>query len=227
MSDRASVDSIDALKHFRRALWKFAEAANSALGDAEGEMQKTLTWLETEQPSYWEHQIRKRHEHCEKCKEAVRMKKLYKGPTGQPQNAMEEEKALRIAQRRLEEAHQKLAVTKSYARKLQKELQVYKGSVQRFATSITVDIPMAVAKLDHLVMSLEAYASASAPSVVKSEMAGSSVDGEGSGTSSMARSADGAPAPTGPAALRLQAPTTEQRNAATAGDLDDSFTLPE
>ena len=60
MSDSAKIDDIDALKLFRRALHKFAEAANVSLGDAESEMNRVLLWLETEHRSYWEFQMRSR-----------------------------------------------------------------------------------------------------------------------------------------------------------------------
>ena len=41
MGESARVESIDALESFKRALWKFAEAANVALGDAEADLEKT------------------------------------------------------------------------------------------------------------------------------------------------------------------------------------------
>ena len=72
MSNPARVESIEALKMFRRAIIKFVEAANVALGDAESEMQRRLNWLENEQDSYWQGQIRKRQEEVSKCKDAVR-----------------------------------------------------------------------------------------------------------------------------------------------------------
>ena len=40
MSNPARVESIEALKMFRRAIIKFAEAAMVAMGDAESEMQR-------------------------------------------------------------------------------------------------------------------------------------------------------------------------------------------
>ena len=73
MSEGARVESIDALKHFRVALFKFQEAANAALADAEGDLSSTLNWLENEQYMFWQNQIRKRHELLERAKEAVRM----------------------------------------------------------------------------------------------------------------------------------------------------------
>ena len=83
-------------------------------------MQRVLMWLETEASTYWSGQIRKRHENVEKCKDAVRQKKLFKSPTGSTQSAVEEEKQLRIAQKRLEEAEEKLKNVKRYTPRLQK-----------------------------------------------------------------------------------------------------------
>jgi hypothetical protein len=159
MSEGANIDSIDTLKMFRVALFKFAEAANAALGDAESDMQQTLNWLEHEQLSHWQTQIRKRHDILERAKEALRMKKLFKDSSGRTQSAVEEEKALRIAQARLEEAEQKLLNVKKYSRVLQRELQTYKGSVQRFATTIQSDIPVAATMLNQMLIALEQYVS--------------------------------------------------------------------
>src|SRR5258706_3585248 len=152
----ARVDSIEALKHFRIALWKFAETANVALGDAEGELQRTVKGLQGEQQQFWQTQIRKRHETVTRCQDAVRQKKLFKDSTGRPQSAVDEEKALAIAKKRLEEAEQKLVNTKRHSAKLQRELHLYKGGVQRFQTAVSADIPTAVASLDKMVQSLEA-----------------------------------------------------------------------
>lgn len=157
MSEQARVDSIDAIKFFRRALFKFAEAANVALGDAESDMLRTLTWLETEQTTYWQSEHRKRTDMVSRCKEAVRMKKLFKDASGRTPSAVDEEKALRIAQQKLQEAEEKIAAVKRYTQKLQKEILLYKGQVQRFATSVQSDIPVAAAKIDAMVEKLEQY----------------------------------------------------------------------
>jgi hypothetical protein len=157
MSDGARVESIDALKHFRVALFKFQEAANVALGDAESDLHTTMNWLENDQYMYWQSQIRKRHEIVERCKEAVRMKKVFRDSSGRTPSAVEEEKALLIAQRRKEEAETRFANVKKYTRVLQKEMESYKGSVQRFATTVQSEIPVAAAMLDNLVQTLEQY----------------------------------------------------------------------
>jgi hypothetical protein len=157
MSQSARVESIDALKHFRVALWKFAEAANVSLGDAEADLHRTQSWLENEQLSHWQTQVRKLTELVGRAKEAVRMKKLFKGAAGSKQSAVDEEKALAAALRSLADAEQKLVNTKQWSRRLQKEILMYKGQVQRFATSVQSDIPVAVSKLDGMTAALEAY----------------------------------------------------------------------
>jgi hypothetical protein len=161
MSGYARVESVDALRLFRQALIRFAESANVALSDAEGEMTRVLVWLETEQDTYWQSQIRKRHEDVERARDAVRQKKLYKSPTGSTQSAVEEEKVLKIAQRRLEEAEQKLRAVRRYGPRLQKEIQNYKGGVQRLVGDVMTDIPLAVARLDKMIATLEMYAALS------------------------------------------------------------------
>jgi hypothetical protein len=175
MAEGARVDSIEVLKHLKLALLKFQEAASVALGDAESEMTRIHLWLTTEQDSYWQHQIRKREEIVNRCKEAVRMKTIFKDATGRQQSAIDEQKALRIAQKQLEEAQQKLAAVRKWARVLPKEIEMYKGSVQRFATTVESQIPVAAAHLEKLSGKLEAY--------VSLQFAGNdAVSGDGSGT---------------------------------------------
>jgi hypothetical protein len=171
MGEAVRVDSVDVFKEFKIALWKFQEAAMVALGDAESETHRVLMWLTTEQDSYWQHQIRKREEIVGRCKEAVRMKTIFKDATGRQQSAIEEQKALKIAMRNLEEAKAKLQMVRKWARVLPKEIEMYKGSVQRFATTVQIDIPVAASHLEKLAQKLEAYVA------VQMEAAGDAVGG--------------------------------------------------
>lgn len=153
----AKVQSIEAVKSFRLAMIRFADAAGGALTDADAEMQKTLNWLETEQRSYWEGQIRKRTEAVAQAKLQVQIKKSCRNVDGTPGSAIEEEKALRLAIRRLAEAQEKLAHTRRSERRLQREILNYRGQVQRFATAVAVDVPLAIGRLDAMIGKLEAY----------------------------------------------------------------------
>src|SRR5215471_3698773 len=104
MAGSAHVESIEALKYFRVSLIKFAETAASALSNAESDTRDMMNWLENEQHAHWQGQIRKRHDLVERAREELRMKKVFRDSAGRVPSAIEEEKALRLAQIRLEEA---------------------------------------------------------------------------------------------------------------------------
>ena len=158
----ARVDSIDSLRSFRVALIKFGEEANTALASAEAEMQRVMGWLERDQLSFWQFQLRKRQEGLSRAQEALRQKKLFPDAAGRFPTPIEEEKAVRKWKAAVEEAETKLAACKKYARLLQREIMNYKGGVNRFATAVQSQLPAAVARLDRMVGKLEAYVSLSA-----------------------------------------------------------------
>jgi hypothetical protein len=160
---KAKVDSLEVLKSFRAALWKFGETSMAALAEAEGEVHRTMVWLETEQLIYWQNEIRKRHDWVEKCKEAYRQKTLFKDAAGTKSSGFDERKALEKANRALEEAEEKYANVQKYVRILQKELQNFTGSLQRFSTDVSSVLPMTVAKLEKMYGQLEAYVNLSVP----------------------------------------------------------------
>jgi hypothetical protein len=214
MGEAARVDSVDVLKEFKIALWKFQEAATVALGDAESEMHRILLWLQTEQDSHWQHQIRKREEVVGRCREAVRMKKIFKDATGRQQSAIEEEKALKVALRNLEEAQQKLAMVRKWSRQLPKEIEMYKGGVQRFATTVQTDIPVAASHLDKLAQKLDAYLNLQ--SAAAGGLVGAGDAATSSGAASMARGVAGVASVTDDELARLfaQVPAPDLRAAA-------------
>jgi hypothetical protein len=155
----AQVDDIDVILEFRMHLVKFIEACNSALGDSETDIQRTVNWLENDQQFYWQGQIRSRKEVLSRAQEALRQKQVFKDSTGRTPSAVEEQKAVVAAKKRLQEAEEKLAKTKSLAKQLQKQAMLYRGHVQRFSTAIMSDMPAAVAHLGALADRLTQYAS--------------------------------------------------------------------
>src|SRR5438552_7805584 len=146
----ARVESVDAIKSFRRAWLKFAETANVALTEAEADAVGTLRWLETEQRTWWQNQVRKSTDLVSRCEEALRHKKIFKDASGRTPSAVDEEKALAKAKRMKEIAEEKLGNVRKYAPRLTREIALYKGQAQRLATFVADDIPTAAAKLDKI-----------------------------------------------------------------------------
>ena len=195
MSSGARVDSIDALKVFRVALVKFGEEANAALASAEAEMTRMVGWLERDQVSYWNFQLRKRQEGLSRAQEALRQKKIFPDAAGRFPTPVEEEKAVRKWKAAVEEAEVKLAHCKKYARLLQKAIMDYKGGVQRFSADVQVETPNAVARLGMMVEKLEAYVALNAGagySPVREASVGAFATPDAAG-GSMARPAEAAP----------------------------------
>ena len=231
MSETARIESIEELRAFRVALIKFADACNVALGDAESDMARVLTWVERDQLTYWNGQLTKRADLVQRCKEAVRMKKLYRSPTGGQQSYVEEEKALRAALRLHEEAEQKIVACKQWARRLQKEIMMYKGGVTRFTSTLGGDVPRALAQLEAMAGSLEQYAALSTGGGgVGAGSGGGRPFAAGDDAASMARAADELPTRSGLldiTTLRDNVPDAEVRAAAPAADIrEEVWVLP-
>ena len=211
MGEVARVDSTELIRLFKPAIFKFQETAKAALGDAEAELHRTQIWLETEQDSFWQGQIRKRQEAVTRAKEAVRMKKIFKDASGRVQSAVDEEKVLQQAMRKLQEAEEKLRQTRRWARALQKQVEMYKGGVQRFATTVHSDLPHAAGYLEQLAKKLDDYMAVQAgiPAGGPAE-AGAGAPSEPSMSRGRTMSMP-AGSPQEAAQLRQQAPSAQQR----------------
>jgi len=176
MSESSAKVELDALKHFRRALQSFCESVSSALGDGESEIRRVQLWLEGEQSHYWQNEIRKREKVAERCKEALRMKSIFKDATGARQSVVDEEKALKRAQQQMAIALEKVAAVKKYLSRLQKEALLYKGQVQRLSTSVQNDLPTAVHKISAMLVTLEQYAAMAPVDAVSTALTESTSD---------------------------------------------------
>ncbi len=199
MSDSsANVDSIDAIKAFKIALIKFAETGMIALSAAEGEVHRTLLWLQLEQPAHWASQLRKRQEALVRANEAFRAKAMFRDASGRTPDTTQEEKAVQLCKRRIEEAEHKIAAVKKYRGKLEKEFQNYKGGVQRFSSAVQADVPRAADRLERIFAQLDSYVALAAPDTAVASAALSEASDSSSelreDQSSMARPADDAPA---------------------------------
>lgn len=153
----ANVEDIDVFRTLRIALIKFRQVADTTLLNADAQLSRTLSWLENEQLTYWNNQIRKRTEMVSRCVEAVRTKKLFKDASGRTPDASREEKMLKLAKQALEEAETRLANTKKSIPKLQKEIENYRGGVNGLGTALASDIPRALAMIERLTLSIEEY----------------------------------------------------------------------
>ena len=67
------------------------------------------------------------------------------------------DEALAKAKKMLEHAEVRYENVKRYAPRMAREVMLFKGQMQRLGTFVAADIPVAAAKLDKIVDTLEAY----------------------------------------------------------------------
>lgn len=195
MSEQVRVEDSEVFAMLRAAMLKFAQAADNALSNADTQISRTQMWLENEQTTHWQNQFRRRGEAVTKAREAVRQKKLYKDASGRTPSAAEEEKALSNCLKALEEAQQKLDAIRRWRPRLEKESDLCRGGVSRLRRTLSDDIPRAVALLDRLALSVEAYEQIEVPVTAAPESAALSGPQE-----TISRGGDAAPGAGAPSA---------------------------
>jgi hypothetical protein len=157
----AHVASIAALTEFRADLAAFTADAREALSANEMELQRAFTWLDT-QTAFWKREIRVRQEEVVAAKNNLAARKMLK-LFGKPPDCTEQEKALRLAQRRLAEAEQKLVNCKRWLTELPRHADEYLAKARHMAGILEADMPRAGAMLEKKIESLEAYANLAPP----------------------------------------------------------------
>lgn len=163
MGGGARVTSIAALREFRPALIKFVEEARAALIAAEADASRTIDWLRRDQAPFWKKEIRRRQDVIVQAKTNLFNKQ--RTASGDPRSAVEERKALELAQHRLEDAETRASNTQHWIRQLEKEHMAYKGAAQMLSSQLVALEDKALYDLDRMSAALEEYVAIQAPAL--------------------------------------------------------------
>ena len=208
MSPSAKVLSVEALEEFKVTLCKFVDATRDALSSVDMEVNRMIDWLEHEQPAFWRGQIRQRREAVSQARADLQRKKLA-GISGGKATLVEEKKALKRAEQRLEEAEQKIDVLKRWARVVRKSAGEYESRARSLDHLIEGEPPGFVHRLEQIIANLDAYVLLAPPPTAATPL--------GTGTpESMAR-----PVPAAPGSL-----TTDEQDGESDVQADDSTSNP-
>src|SRR6476660_4654277 len=104
MPQRAQVTAIEALDEFRASLIVYVSKARPALEEVSADVLRTRLWLENEQRTHWENEVRRRNKALEQAQSelfSARLSKLRK-------ESAAEVMAVHRARRLLDEAQSKL-----------------------------------------------------------------------------------------------------------------------
>jgi hypothetical protein len=154
MPQKAQVRSIDAIEAFRSNLIVYLSQARPALEEVSAEVMRTKVWLETDQRSHWENQIRRRAKQLEQAQQALFSARL---GTLRKESAADQ-LAYHRAKRSLEEAEAKLRTLKKWDREFDTRVQPLLKQTEKLHTLLSHDMVNALAYLTQVISTLAAYA---------------------------------------------------------------------
>jgi hypothetical protein len=159
MPQRAHVTSVDALESFRASLIVYVSQARSALEEISGEVVRTRLWLENDQRTCWENQLRRRRRDLDEAQQALFSSRI----SNLRHESALEQMAVHRAKRAVDEAESKLRLLKQWAREFESRVQPQVKQMEKLHTVLTNDMVQAAAYLSQAIQTLTAYAEIHGP----------------------------------------------------------------
>ena len=153
MATQARVNSVEAMSTFMAQLINYRDKARSTIEEVTGDVYRTRQWLQLEQRTYWENQIRRRtklHEEAQQRLYSAQLANL-REPT------FEERMMARKTKAELEAAQESLTKVKRWHRDYDTRIEPEVRRLDSLHTFLAKDLREAVAQLDAMIKALEAY----------------------------------------------------------------------
>jgi len=162
MSQGANVRSVDAIKCFKVALINYAEEARNALSSAEMEIRQVRNWLERDQLTYWQSQVKRNQEKLAMARTELNRRRLSQANSDAISDS-EQKEAVREGQRRLREAEEKIELIKRWIPVLEHAVSEYHSQSQPLGDRLSGRFVATVNVLDRMINTLDAYLAMSPP----------------------------------------------------------------
>ncbi|MEK6247271.1 MAG: hypothetical protein N2C12_03770 [Planctomycetales bacterium] len=162
MSISANVNSLESIQDFKLALVKFAEIAKESIDSQKMELNRAAEWF-GQQPVLWQQQTQQGWNTLSEARATLQRCQMNKVAGHQP-TCQDEKKAVEKTKRFVQHAEDMVEASRLWAQKLQHEFHEYDGRLSRLDTNCRANIPHALATIDHLIASLEKYATSRMPS---------------------------------------------------------------
>ncbi|MFC5456814.1 hypothetical protein [Prosthecobacter fluviatilis] len=159
MADQARISNLDSIEAFRAALIIFISKTQQVLDSVQDSVKKTRGWVQTEQPAYWQQQIRMRQKKLDQAQQelmSARMSEFVDNPAAQ-------QMAVRKARAALEEAQAKAERTKAWGRDFDRTVDPLARKTDSLRDYLETDLAKAVAYLVEIQKILQAYNETPAP----------------------------------------------------------------
>jgi hypothetical protein len=153
MGEQARVTSLEAIKVFRARLVVFLSKARPTLEEISNEVVRTRQWLQSDQRRLWERELKARMKKLEQLEAELftaTLSALSDAATGQ-------QMAVRHARENVRAAEEKLVTLRKWDRELAERSEPLIKQIDQLHHYFTTDMVRAVAYLDRVVTTLEAY----------------------------------------------------------------------
>jgi DNA repair ATPase RecN len=154
MPEQAHVSSVDALEAFRSSLIVYLSKARPALEEVSADVMRTRSWLEDEQRTHWENEMRRRLRALQEAQQALFSARL---STFREETSAEMMMVQRT-KRAFQEGEEKLKVIKKWTRDYDNRVGPLLKQTEKLQTVLAHDMAHAVAFLTQAINALHAYA---------------------------------------------------------------------
>lgn len=163
--NQANVTSVDALDAFRSGLIIFQGKARRALDDATDELRRTRMWLQHEQRTRWENELKKRSRALEQAEQELISAKL----SSLRDNITFQQNAVRKAKAAVAEAEEKLRMIRKWNQNFDAIADPMAKRLEGLRQFLDFNLPKGVTYLVHAAQTLEAYADVHEPKSAPSD----------------------------------------------------------
>ncbi|MCC7374139.1 MAG: hypothetical protein IT581_05765 [Verrucomicrobiales bacterium] len=186
MSERAQVQSVEAVEAFRAHLIVYLAKVKPVLEEVGSDLQRMQLWLDLEQRMYWEKETQRRARRLEEAQNALFSSRL----SSLREVSALEQAAVHKAQRDLDEAREKQRRLSRWSRELGPRTQVLVKQLGTLDSFLTQDMGRAVAWLTEALRALAQYSElrvvAAPPSALTPEVVGDGTGAEEPGATKSA-----------------------------------------
>ena len=203
MSTQADVKSLDTLAFVKAALAAYAHESSQAIDEVELEGRKAVDYITVDQAAFWKGEVRRCNDLVNQAIKDLEHCRAFKKVGDNQPSCAEEKKNLEKARAKLTNAEQKAEAVRRWTPLV---LQQYRETCVRlvhFREVVDVDCPRAIARVEQMLKSLEAYGQVSGP---RPDTAATG----GSGAAAVTRQTDETAAPAAPPAPDARDATPEQ-----------------
>ncbi|MGA3190209.1 MAG: hypothetical protein ABSF22_24145 [Bryobacteraceae bacterium] len=153
MATHAKLTSIDALEAFRASLIVFLNKSHSALDQENDEIRRTRSWIQNDQRTHWENEVRRRARILAQAEQELMSARMTKATD----NLTLQQMAVNKARRALEEAEAKIRKVKLWMRDFDAAVEPLNKGLNSLRSYLDHDLPQGIAYLVEIQKIMEDY----------------------------------------------------------------------